>query len=249
MTLLARSTRSVNLTNDGRDFLKFCQLILEQVENLDNFLHQKNEIGGNLRIAIPPYFSRYHIVPFLDEFLSIYPNLKLDISLTENPVNIIDKGLDLQIRIQIPEEENLKVEKLMTNKKVICAAPKYLKKYGIPKEPNDLLKHNCIIFGENKIWRLRSNKTKKVINLHKLSGNISCDNGEIIKELILSGLGIAIKSERDIEEEIKTGRIKVLLSDYEIIDSTYFYAVYAEKKYQSPKIRAFVDFFREKLGK
>jgi DNA-binding transcriptional LysR family regulator len=248
MNLLARTTREVNLTNDGREFLRYCKLIMEKVEGMEAFLDKQKEISGTLKIAIPPYFSRYHIVPYLEEFFEIYPSLKLDITLTENPVKIIEEGHDLQIRIQIPEEENLEVEELMTNHKIVCASPQYLAKHGAPKHPSDLLKHNCIIFGENKTWEFRHKETKKVIKLQNLKGNIRCTNGEIIKELVLSGVGITLKSSRDSQDVIKEGKMVVLLQDYEVINETMFYVVYPAGKHESPKTKAFIEFFQKKLS-
>ncbi len=248
MNLLARTTREVNLTNEGKDFLHYCKSVMEKVDEMDSFLDKAHEISGTLRIVIPPYFSRYHIVPYLEEFLALYPNLKLDISLTENPVKIIEEGYDLQIRIQIPTEENLEVEKLMTNHKIVCASPEYIAKHGRPKHPNDLLQHNCIIFGENKVWEFTHKKTKEVIKLRNLKGNIKCNNGEIIKELILSGVGITIKSSRDCQDVIEEGKMLVLLKEYEITNETMFYAVYPTGNYKSPKVKAFVRFFQKKLN-
>ncbi|MSP34089.1 MAG: LysR family transcriptional regulator [Rickettsiales bacterium] len=247
-TLLARTTREVNLTSEGEEFLHYCKAIMEQVEQLEDFLNAKKDIDGVLKIALPPYFSRYHIVPYLKEFLELHPHLKLDIFLTENPMNIIEEGYDLQVRMQISDEENLKIEKLMTNRKVICASQQYIKKHGAPKTPEDLLKHDCIVFGENKIWEFRCLKTKKITQLRKMTSNIKCNNGEIIKELLLAGGGITIKSARDIENEIKDGKIVLLLQDYEVINKTSFYVVYPSKKYKSPKIKAFIEFFQGKLG-
>ncbi len=153
----------------------------------------------------------------------------------------------MQVRIQIPEEENLKIEKLMTNHKILCASPKYLSQYGEPKRPQDLLRHNCIIFGENQIWEFRCKETKKITQLHEMKGNIVCSNGEIVKELILSNLGITVKSSKDIAEEINKGKIVVILKNYEVLNKTSFYVAYPSKKYKSPKIKAFVEFFQKKL--
>lgn len=248
MSLIARTTREVNLTSDGREFLEYCKPILEKVSNLDNFLDEYKGISGTLRVVLPPYFSRYHIVPYLGEFLAQYPDLKLDLTLTENPLNIIEEGHDLQIRIQIPEEENLEVVKLMTNHKIVCASPEYLAKNGTPKTPNDLLKHNCIIFGENKTWEFRKNGDKEVIKLSDMSGNVSCDNGEVVKELVLSGVGITLKSSRDVADEIKSGKLVVLLEVYEVVNETFFYAVFPAG-IKSLKTKAFIEFFRKKLRK
>lgn len=247
MALLARTTREVNLTTDGQNFLNHCNAILQKVENLDDFLDGYKGINGKLRIVLPPYFSRYHIVMHLEEFLQKYPNLKLDITLTENPINIIEEGYDLQIRIQIPQEENLQVSELMTNRKIVCASPAYIEKHGNPKTPNDLFNHNCLVFGENSVWKFKQKTTQKFININDLVGNIKCNNGEIIKELALAGVGITLKSACDVESEIKEKKLIVLLQDYEVINETQFYAVYPSGRSLSPKIKAFVDFFQQKL--
>lgn len=249
MILLARTKKEVNLTTEGKNFLNYCNEILRNVDRLDDFVDSCKEIRGKLRIVLPPYFSRYYIVPYFEEFLQKYPNLKLDITLTENPVNIIEESYDLQIRIQIPEEENLEVSKLITNRKVVCASPKYLKKHGEPREPHDLLNHNCIVFGENSAWIFeKKNSRSQRIDLKNIDGNIRCDTGEIIKELALLGLGITLKSACDIADEIKENKLVVLLKDYEVVNETSFYAVYPSGRGSSPKIKAFVDFFRDKLA-
>ncbi|MCE3254716.1 MAG: LysR, substrate-binding [Rickettsiaceae bacterium] len=248
LSLLIRTTREVNLTNEGRMFLDYCSSIVEKVENLDEFVHSYKGVSGALKLVLPPYFSRHHIVPYLPEFFKKYPHLKLEITLTENVVNIITCGYDLQIRNQIPENEDLEVSRLMSNNKVLCASPQYLRSHGTPQRPRDLLSHNCIVFGENTAWVFRHKVTGKKVTISDIVGNVSCDNGEIIKELILSGIGITIKSTSDIENEIKSGEIIVLLKDYDVINQTQFYAVYPSAKYMSPRIKAFVEFYQNKLG-
>ncbi|MFT5702684.1 MAG: DNA-binding transcriptional LysR family regulator [Rickettsiales bacterium] len=248
LSLLARTTREVNLTSDGQVFFDYCMSIIEKVDDLNHFLDKNKGVSGVLKLVLPAYFSRHHIVPYLNEFLEKYPDLKLKISLTENPVNIISEGYDLQVRIQVPEEENLGVTKLMNNYKIVCASPEYIKKFGAPKTPQDLHNHNCIIFGENNIWSFKNKETNKVVNLDNLNGNITCNNGEIIKELVMSGIGITLKSERDVSKEISNKELVVLLSDYEIIDKTQFYVVYPKSKHTPPKVRAFIDFFQKKDG-
>ena len=248
LTLFLRTTREVNLTDDGRIFFDYCSSLAENVKILDEFLQDHQKISGQLKLVLPSYFSRYYIVPHLEEFFQKYPSLKLDISLTENPINIISEAIwYLQVRNQIPEEEDLEIAKLMTNHKIVCASPKYLAKYGKPKNPKDLLNHNCLIFGENNIWQFKHKSTKELIKICDMNGNVKCDNGEIIKELVMAGIGITLKSIKDVEEEIKSEKLITLFPDYEIINQTQFYAVYPARKYMSPRIRAFIEFFREKL--
>lgn len=249
MNLLARTTREVNLTTDGQNFFNYCASVMKKVEGLNDFLDSYKGISGKLKIVLPPYFSRYHIVPYLGEFLEKYPNLKLDITLTENPINIIEEGYDLQVRIQIPHEENLEVAKISDNQKIVCASPSYIKKFGQPKTPKDLLNHNCLVFGENSVWKFKNktSKEKDLIELRDVTGNIKCDNGEIIKELVLAGVGITLKSTCDIEDEIKKEQLIVLLKNYEVVNETQFYAVFPAGKFKSPRIEAFIKFFHDKL--
>lgn len=243
MNLIYRTTRDVNLTDSGKKFLKYCNNILEATNNLDDFIDSSSELSGNLKIALPPYYSRHNVVPYLKDFLEKYPNLKLNITLDEDPINIIEKGYDLQVRIQIPDDENLNVTKLSKNSKVLCASPKYLKEKGTPKTPEELANHNCIVFAENQLWQFKKKNGKKITNFEP-NGNIKCNNGEIIKELILSGAGLTIKSDCDIKDEIKSKKIIVLLDEYEVINKTEFYAVFSKSRNESPKIKAFIDFFK-----
>jgi DNA-binding transcriptional LysR family regulator len=109
------------------------------------------------------------------------------------------------------------------------------------------LKHNCIIFGENSSWKFRIGGGKEITELSNIKGNIKCDNGEVIKELVLAGLGITVKSICDVESEIKERKLIVLLKDCEVVNETEFYAVYPSGRKASPKIKAFIDFFQKKL--
>lgn len=246
INLLARTTREVNLTPDGRTFLDYCHHILKKSEDLNNFIDSHKGVCGILRVVLPPYYSRHNIVPYIKDFLTQYPQLSLDITLDEDPINLIEEGYDLQVRIQIPEEENLELTKLSDNSKVLCASPQYLEKNGIPNHPKDLEQHNCIVFGENSSWKFRKKGEKNIIQLRNPSGNIRCNNGEIIKELILSGSGITVKSSCDIQNEIQDGTIVTLLNDYDIINKTQFYAVYPSSRNIPPKVQAFIDFFQNK---
>lgn len=245
ISLFVRNTRAVNLTTDGEEFLKYCNAILEKTNNLDDFIEGCKEIKGTLRIAIPPYFSRRHIAPYLKEFCEKYPKLQLDIFPTETPLDIIAKNYDIQIRIQIPEED-LEVTRIMGNKKVVCASKEYVQEFGGPKTPQDLLNHNCLIFAENNIWNFRKIDTREIIEMTNLKGNIKCQNGEIIKELLLNNVGITLKSIVDIKNEITDGLLVQLLKGYEVLNETEFYATYARGRNLSPKIKAFINFFRKK---
>lgn len=245
--LFYRTTREVGLTNEGKIIYNLCGKMFKTAEEFDLLLNKTKEVSGTLKIAIPPYFSRNHIVPYFQEFLSKFPKLNLEIICTENPIDLIAEGVDLQVRIQSPEDEDLQVADLMDNEKVVCASPKYLKENGYVAHPRELLNHNCLIFGENKKWEFRKRNDGTIESLSDIRGNIVCDNGELIKELVLAGIGITLKSKKDIEEELESGKLVALLVDYEVINKTKFYIVYPSSKITSPKTKAFIDFYQSKL--
>ncbi len=245
MTLLTRTTRRVNLTSDGKKFLTFCKSILTEVENLDNFLNQNSGISGVLRMVLPPYFGRYYVAPYLKDFLAKYPNLELEITITDNLINIIDRGYDLQIRNSLPQEKDLKAEKLSDSKKIICATPEYIAMHSHIRTPEDLIKHNFFSLGKNNVLRLRNKITNRFSNIYDLNSNVKCGNVDMVKELVLSSAGVALQSLCYIEKEIKEKKLVTLLDDYEVVNKMTFYAVYPECKYRSPRLEAFINFLRE----
>jgi DNA-binding transcriptional LysR family regulator len=239
--LFDRSGRTVSLTSDGQRFFKSCVAILSLIDREKHALTSENQINGTLRLAAPPFFVRYHVIPYLDTFFSRYPDLKLEMVITENHIDLIKEGIDFEIRIGHVENSDYEQKILFKNPKVICASPAYLKAFGMPTRPEDLHHHNCLIFAENKFWNLK--KDGQVFNL-QLSGNVTCDNGEVIKEMVLAGLGITLKSRLDIQNELKNGDLIHLFSDYDI-DHTYVYAQYPPCILNQHHITVFLDFLKE----
>lgn len=247
LTLFTRTTRVVNLTNDGEVLFKYCSMLMAQLNAFNDLMQYIHGTNGALRITMPLCFGKSYIVPYLSGFLSSHPGLKLEILLTEDPVDILEEGYDLQICAQSPQGEDLEITKLMTNHKVVCAAAQYLEQYGIPTHPKDLLKHNCLIFGENTVWKFRHKITQEIIELRDIQGNIRCNNSEIIKGLLLLNYGITLSSIGDIEDEIKTGKVVCLFPEYNVINEATFYAVYPKAHNIPERVKVFVKFFQKKF--
>lgn len=179
LKLFDRTAHSVSLTCDGQRILESCIIIVQTIQKEEQKYKQSDGLSGTLKIIVPPFFSRYHIVPYLSEFFECYPQIKLDIVLTENKVDLIEQEGHLEIRVDNFEPTKYEQRILFLNPKVICATPAYISRFGAPKTPNDLYLHNCLIFGENRYWRL-TDPQNNFYDL-ELSGNIKCNNGEIIK--------------------------------------------------------------------
>ena len=245
VTLFERTTRSVQITSDGRQFLASIQKILATVDQESlSLTDTSGPLTGTLRLAAPPFFSRYHIAPYLKEFCATHPDLKIDIMLTENSLDLIEETIDFEIRIDGPAVSSYKQVPLFSNPKLICAAPSYLEQYGTPTKPEDLFSHNCLIFGDNQFWNLISPEGE-TFNL-AFDGNVSCNNGEIIKELVLSGMGITLKSKLDIASELDRGELVELFPDYTVINHSMVFAQYPETVYVDHKITCFLDFISKK---
>lgn len=244
--LFERSSKSVELTIDGHRLLKACHHILNTITLETQHIAASSELSGTLKLITPPFFFRPNIVPHLNEFFSRYPQLKLDIILTENHLDLIEHGAHVEIRVGNVEPTPYEQRILCVNSKVICATPDYLARHGTPTCPTDLYHHNCLIFGENRFWRLIGPNRQRY-DL-ELTGNVRCNNGEIIKELVLSGLGITLKSRRDIETELASGALVDLFPELTIENKTMVYANYPKNVLWEPQITAFLSFLGEQLN-
>ncbi len=247
--LLNRSTRRMTTTEEGDVYYHRCKDILEQIENTELALTgMQKQPKGILKVSAPASFGRKHISPVLGKFLSLYPKIDLQLQLTDKVIDIIEQGFDVAIRIGRLEDSNLVAKKLSPNCRVLCASPAYLRQFGTPQHPNDLADHSCLLFvpiGTNyQTWRFSHNQqTIKV----RVKGRIVTNNGEVLRDGVLAGLGIAQKSTWDIGEDIKKGNIIRILDDYSL-GQTDIYALYPHRLYMSSKVRVWVDFLAEQFG-
>ena len=143
--LLHRTTRKVSLTETGRRFLIHSQRILEDWESaLHDITQQEQTPRGLLRMTAPASFGRQHVSPYVPRFLERYPEIHLDVQLTESVIDMLDEGIDLAIRIASLPSSSFVAKKLADNKRLLCAAPSYLETYGYPQTPEDLQNHSCL---------------------------------------------------------------------------------------------------------
>lgn len=243
LKLFDRTAKTIRLTCDGQRLLESCKTILQTIEKEEQKYDDRNALVGTLKIIAPPFFSRYYIVPHLEAFFEKYPNIKLEIILTENKLDVMQEGAHLEIRVDHLEATKYEQKILFQNPKIICATPEYIKRFGKPKTPKELYKHNCLIFGENRYWRLTDAKHNRY-DL-ELTGTVKCNNGEIIKELVLAGLGITLKSRQDIQHELEKGQLVDLFPDYEIENQTVVFANYPKNIFWEPHVTAFLEFLVE----
>lgn len=247
--LLNRTSRRISLTPEGELYLERARLILVEIDDLERLLTQCTDAPkGLLRVNATLGFGRNHIAPLISKYAKHYPGVQVQLQLTVNPPPVTDDSFDLCVRFGEPPDSRLVARKLASNRRLICAAPQYLKSHGFPKVPNDLARHNCILIRQGDeaygTWHLASGNKRETV---KVRGSLSTNDGEIAVNWALAGHGILKRAEWDIEKYLQSGRLVQLLGDWNT-SSADIYAVYPQALHLSARIRSFVDFLTKEFG-
>lgn len=246
--LLHRTTRQITLTMDGEIFLSRAQHLLDAAELATSSVgHAQVNPEGLLRVAASASFGRLHILPALASFLKAYPNIRLDLRLSDTVIDLAANGIDVAIRIGDLKDSALIAKKLAPNKLVVCASPDYLAEHGAPHHPEELTNHECIALNGRHHWKFESDSTSDIIDV-RVNGRLSCDNGEVLRNAALSGLGITMHSTWAVAEDIKNGSLVPILENFPIAEKMSIWAVYMNKNFMPPKTQVFIDFFAVQFG-
>jgi DNA-binding transcriptional LysR family regulator len=244
--LFQRTTRQLTLTETGEGYFKRVVDILSLIAEAEDFVSRRNtKPRGVLKVTAPTAFSRLHIAPYLPQFLAKYPEIELDFHLTDNYVDIIREGFDLAVRIGELRDSSLVQRKLAGDRRVICAASKYIEKFGAPANLADLDFHNCLSAGAQDYWRLQGPDGQHQL---KVKGNIRSNSLEFVREALLAGLGIGLRSTWDVGPELESGALKVLLPQYCGADGVAIHAVYPCRDFMPEKVNVFIEFLSDIYG-
>lgn len=244
--LLNRSTRRVTLTDTGRIYYEKAVQILADLDDADNVAAARaSEPSGLLRVSAPVTFTNLHITPLLPGLTHRYPQLQLEMRLSDATVNLVDEAIDVAIRIgTIEEQPNLIARKLSPHDRYICASPVYLEKNGAPVLPEDLSGFNCLQFAYaagRQVWRLQSGTR---IHEVQVNGNLSVNNSETLRQAALGGMGLALLPDWLVDSDILDGKLVRLMDKFHINPGAMdigIYAVYQVNRRGSSKIKVFVD--------
>jgi DNA-binding transcriptional LysR family regulator len=248
--LLHRTTRQLRPTPEGIALAEQGRSLVEDLEVLTSSLSNTAKgVSGTLRVTLPATFGRQYISPLLPEFLSRHPRLRLHIDLSDQMRDLVSDGLDLAIRIGTLKDSDLVATRLASNRRVLCASPEYLRRHGVPKKPSDLAKHECLLMAVSRdasdTWLLRGPDGDEVAV--RVQSRLKSNLGEVIRDAALGGLGISLHSTWHVCEDIRAGRLKHVLPDYQLPESG-IYAVMPERRMVLPRVRAFVDLLTQYLG-
>lgn len=238
--LFQRTTRQLTLTDTGEGYFRRIVDILSMVEEAEDFVSRRNtKPRGLLKVTAPTSFARMHLAPSLNDFLAKFPEVELDLHLTDHFVDIIRDGFDLAVRIGELPDSSLVARKLAPDTRVLVAAPSYLARMGEPKSLAELEGHNCMCAGAQDGWRLDG--PEGPVNL-RVKGNIRSDSADFLREALVSGLGIGLRSTWDIKDALIAGKLKIVLPQYRGSSNYAIYAVYPCRDYMPEKVNVFIEF-------
>jgi DNA-binding transcriptional LysR family regulator len=244
--LLHRTTRRLTPTDVGQSFYERVLAVLAAVEDAESLATIDNDRPrGLLRVSLPTSFGRLHVAPKLKAFLDTYPDLRLMVDLDDEYVDLAAGTFDVAVRIGTLPDSTLIARRIAPNRRVLCASPEYLEKFGTPRELADLDHHRLLAAEPQTAWRFEApNGTVTYKPLSSLQTNSS----ELVREAVVSGLGIAFRSTWDVASELKVGTLKRVLPLLHGASDVNIYAVYAGRRLVPPKVRAFVDYFAAAFG-
>ncbi|HJV87688.1 MAG TPA: LysR family transcriptional regulator [Noviherbaspirillum sp.] len=246
--LLQRTTRKLTLTESGTSYYDRCVQILADISEAEEGAVSHTEAPhGTLRLTMPVSFGILHMGPIVSDYLRQYQDVKVDLLLNDRRVDLLEEGLDLAVRIGMLQESGLIAKRLASDRIIICAAPEYLKRHGVPQQPADLAQHNCLTYsyaaaGDD--WKMTGPNGEHAV---RVAGSLRATNGDMIRLAALGGVGLIRQPLFLVGEDIRAGRLVEVLPEYRS-DEIGIYAVYPSRKHLSAKVRTFVDFVAAALA-
>ncbi|MCL9774219.1 LysR family transcriptional regulator [Vibrio methylphosphonaticus] len=244
--LIHRTTRKVSLTEEGETLLPYAEEIISTVDAAQATVGSGKVCPkGTVRITAPASFGRMHLMPALKGFLAQYPELSVDIRLSDSMVDLVEGGFDVAIRNADLKDSTLIAKKLASDKRIMCASPDYIATHGTPTHPSELKQHTCINHAGLESWTF---DTPEGVQHVKVKGKIKVDHGEAVRDAAVDGMGIAMCATWIAYQHLRDGSLVQVLDEYALIDNSAIWAVYPSSRLLAPKVRAFIDYCSEYYG-
>lgn len=250
LTLINRTTRRMSLTPEGELYLDHARKILGDIDDLEHLLWGSHaEPKGLLRVNATLGFGRSRIAPLVSAFVRKHPQIDLQLQLSVSPPPLSDDSYDVCFRFGHPPDSRAIARFIAPNRRIVVASPAYLKKFGEPRTPAELVKHNCIGIRQGDeaygLWRFTNQRAKnnkaEAGESVKIRGNLTTNDGEIAVNWALDGQGILLRAEWDVVRYLRSGRLLQLLQNFSTPDAD-IYAVYAQRHKSSARVKALIDF-------
>lgn len=246
--LLNRSTRQINLTEIGRQYYVQCTHILDELSYTEATIRDHQSVPtGTLRINMPVTFGEIEIIPHIWRFLSLYPQLKLDLIMDDHYIDLVKEGVDCAIRVGPLPNSSLIARKIGGFQRITVATEKYLAQQGEPVTIDDLKTHDCIVFTSlmtGNDWQFAGPEGAVSVRVH---GRLSVNNPRMMREAVLQHMGIAVIPTWLISDDLKKGNVKAILSEY-VPKPMEVHILYPQRQFVPAKVRCFIDYFQQAMN-
>lgn len=252
LTLFYRTTRTLSPTANGESLYHHAKSILQAAILAEQGLHPAKAISGKLKITTSASFSQSYLDPMISQYLTLHPHVRIEVLATDDPINLIERGIDLAIRHGPLRDSSLIGQKLSNSGRVLCASPKYLDTSTVPTHPEELTNHSLLVVGKEPTWQFepltpKAGEPSKVTV--KLRPRYSSTLGESILQMALDGHGIAVLSDWHVRDDIQKGHLVPLLSAWSIVPTIAIHALYPSRINVSPVVRNFIEYLKDWVNK
>ncbi|MCJ8350679.1 LysR substrate-binding domain-containing protein [Moritella sp.] len=242
--LFYRTTRKVSVTEVGGIYYQHCRQVMDGLADAERAItNLQSTPKGKLKITAPITYGERSVAPLVNDFVTQYPELEVELVLSNQQIDLIDEGFDLAIRLGQLGDSTMIGKRLATRKQYVCAAPEYLSAFGAPHTLSELDRHNCLS-GTLDYWRFQEKGKARNI---RVKGNFSCNSGPVLVDAALKGMGIVQLPDYYVQEYINQGQLIELLPNYREPDDAVW-ALYPQNRHLSPKVRMLVDYLAKELA-
>jgi DNA-binding transcriptional LysR family regulator len=247
--LLVRTTRRITLTHEGSAFLEDCQRVLRDLANAEASVSAGGvKASGHLRLTAPAGFGRRHVAPLVPRFMAQHADVSVSLNLSDRVVDIVNEGVDCAIRVGDLPDSSLVSVRLADNRRLCVATPEYLQRAGVPQSPADLAQHQCLTLSsdasQSRGWAFVVDG--QLMHLRP-SGRLDCSDGQVLHDWCVAGLGIAWRSTWEVEREVASGQLQVVLAEF-AAPPNGIYAVFTHAKHMPLRVRLWIDFLKHSYG-
>lgn len=241
--LLNRTTRQVQVTQQGEVFYQGCLEVLAALERAETAVSEAGATPkGTLRVTAPLGMTRRWLAPLMSEFQAQFPHVEVRLRLSDHLLDLVKEGVDVAVRVAVLRDSSFVMHKVADCRRVLCAAPSYLERHGLPRQPDDLFQHNCLLLrfpgSQQFTWTL--NGPDGPVKL-ALAGKLDADDGDVLTAWAVAGQGIVMKPAFEVADELRSGVLVPVLEDFPPEPATLA-VLYPSRQLLPAKVRAFVDF-------
>ncbi|MAC45421.1 LysR substrate-binding domain-containing protein [Oceanospirillum beijerinckii] len=241
--LLYRTTRKVSVTEAGQVYYQHCRQVLDGLEEAERTLTQLHGTPrGKLRITAPITYGESVVAPLLNDFVLQYPELEVQLQLSNQKLDLVEESFDLAIRLGKLDNSSMMAKRLASRKLFLCASPGYIQTYGMPHTLSELNRHNCLL-GTLDFWRFKQDGKERSL---RVSGSLRYNSGNALLDAVLKGLGLVQLPDFYVQSHLESGELLELLPEFQP-DDEGIWALYPHNRHLSPKVRMLVGFLQTQL--